>query len=267
MAGFRSLATDPIEQRVIAHPSITLIFEFGEGALLIEEATGRQHVGSLAAGLAHGQVRMRGQHIACVEVRMSPVVAHAVLGPCPAVLPLDALSGRDAAQLRERLSEATSWDERFAAAEAFLAARITAGPPMDPEVIWAWERITSSGGRIRVDNLAAELGWSRKRLWTRFRSQVGLPPKRAAKLVRFDRAVHQLIAGRSVALIAAECGYVDQSHLYREVLAFSGTTPTALAGMPGLAENHRAYAGGTTSGVAATLGAMGERGDDALPRR
>ncbi len=267
MAGFRSRATDPLEQRVIPHPSITVIFDFGEGALLVEEATGRQHGGSLAAGLAHGQVRMRGQNIACVEVRMSPVVAHAVLGPCPAVLPLDALAGRATAQLRERLSEATSWDERFALAQAFLADRIPAGSPMDPEVAHAWERITLSGGRIRVDELAAEVGWSRKRLWTRFRSQVGLPPKRAAKLVRFDRVIHHLIAGRGVALIAAECGYADQSHLHREVLAFSGTTPSALAGLPGLAENHRAYGDAAASGVAAALGAVGERGDDALPCR
>jgi hypothetical protein len=40
----------------------------------------------------------------------------------------------------------------------------------------------------RVGELAAEVGWSRKRLWSRFRSQIGVASKRAARLVRFDHA-------------------------------------------------------------------------------
>jgi methylphosphotriester-DNA--protein-cysteine methyltransferase len=55
---------------------------------------------------------------------------------------------------------------------------------------------------IRIEQLAAELGWSRKRLWAQFHSQIGLPPKRAAKLVRFDHAVHGLVAGQDTAAVA-----------------------------------------------------------------
>jgi hypothetical protein len=47
---------------------------------------------------------------------------------------------------------------------------------VDPEVVWAWDRIAVSGGRVGVEELAAEVEWSRKRLWSRFRSQNGLPP-------------------------------------------------------------------------------------------
>ncbi|MGY2063646.1 AraC family transcriptional regulator, partial [Nocardia gipuzkoensis] len=122
MAGFRSLDTGPIEQRVIPHPSVTVIFEFGDGSLLVEDATGGRQRGGLAAGLGHRAVRMRGQDIACVEVRMSPVVAHAVLGACPTVVSLDALWGPAVAQVRERLTETASWSERFTAVDAFLAA-------------------------------------------------------------------------------------------------------------------------------------------------
>ena len=57
---------------------------------------------------------------------------------------------------------------------------------------------------VRIEHLAAELGWSRKRLWSRFHSQIGLPPKRAAKLVRFDHAVHSLVAGQDAAGVAAD---------------------------------------------------------------
>ncbi|MFG2054518.1 helix-turn-helix domain-containing protein [Micromonospora sp. NPDC048930] len=79
------------------------------------------------------------------------------------------------------------------------------------------------------------MGWSRKRLWSRFRSQLGITPKRAARLVRFDHAAHLLAANHSPASVATESGYVDQPHLHREVNAFTGLTPTAVANAAWLA--------------------------------
>ncbi|MEC3915439.1 helix-turn-helix domain-containing protein [Nocardia sp. CDC160] len=247
MAGFRSRASGPIEMPVIPHPAVTLVADFGTGSLVVEDATGRRQPGGHVAGLTFGGVRLRGNDIACLEVRLSPLVVRAVLGTSPAelgraLLSLDDLWGRESARLREQLGESPSWAHRFALADALLARRGETGPAPDPEVAWAWRRIVRSHGRIRVEELAAELGWSRKRLWTRFRDQVGLPPKRAASLVRFDRAAHHLAAGRDAARVAADCGYVDQSHLHREVVAFTGMTPVALAGDPGFAADHLAYA-------------------------
>ena len=96
-------------------------------------------------------------------------------------------------------------------------------------------RTLTSRGRVRVEGLADEVGWSRERLWSRFRSQLGITPKRAARLVRFDHAAHLLAAGHAAAGVAAESGYVDQSHLHREVKEFAGLTPTAVATAPWLA--------------------------------
>jgi methylphosphotriester-DNA--protein-cysteine methyltransferase len=126
-------------------------------------------------------------------------------------------------------------------ADALIAHRHETGPPVAPEVAWAWNRIVVSRGRARVEALAAELGWSRKRLWSRFHSQSGLPPKRAAKLVRFDHAAHRLVAGQDAALVAADGGYADQSHLHRDVMAFTGVTPATLPGEPFLAIDHIAW--------------------------
>jgi AraC-like DNA-binding protein len=100
----------------------------------------------------------------------------------------------------------------------------------------------SSRGQARVEDLADEVGWSRKRLWSRYRSQVGITPKRAAQLIRFDHAAHRLAAGQSAALVAAETGYADQSHLHRDCLSFAGVTPTALAVAPWLAVDDVAWA-------------------------
>ncbi len=247
MAGFRGRNTAPVELPVVPHPAVTLVVAFGDGPMVVDDATGRRGLGGLVAGLAPHAVRLRGRRIECVEVRLSPPAAHMVLGVCPgeldrAVVALDDLWGRDGSRLREQLGDAASWEDRFALVNASLACRGTEGRPMDPEVIWAWDSIVVSRGGVRVEDLAVELGWSRKRLWTRFASQVGLPPKRAASLVRFDHAVHRLAAGHTAARVAADCGYVDQSHLHRDVVAFSGTTPMMLAGNKEFAADHLAFA-------------------------
>ncbi|MFC7715933.1 helix-turn-helix domain-containing protein [Nonomuraea recticatena] len=181
-----------------------------------------------------------------MQVRLSPVIARAVLGASPAdldgaVVALDDLWGREASRIRERLGDVSSWQDRFALTDALLARRHEAGPPVDPEVAWAWHRIVGGRGLVRVDRLAAELGWSRKRLWSRFRSQLGLPPKRAVKLVRFDHAVHRLVTGEGAARVAADAGYADQSHLHRDVMAFTGVTPATVAAEPFLAVDDIAW--------------------------
>ncbi|GAA3263407.1 hypothetical protein [Nonomuraea helvata] len=60
------------------------------------------------------------------------------------------------------------------------------------QVAYIWRRMLAGRGRVRADGLADEVGRSRKRLWSRFRSQLGITPKRAARLVRFDHAAHLL---------------------------------------------------------------------------
>ncbi|MFJ3207132.1 helix-turn-helix domain-containing protein [Streptomyces flaveolus] len=151
------------------------------------------------------------------------------------VVSLGDVWGRDAGRVEDRLRAAASWDERFVIAVDVLGRRLSDRPSLDPEVVAAWRLMLTGRGRVRVDSLANEVGWSRKRLWSRFRSQIGLSPKHAARLVRFDPAAHLLAAGIAAAQVAAASGYVDQAHLHREVKAFAGVTPTAMAAAPWLA--------------------------------
>lgn len=254
MAGFRVRELDAL--RMVPHPAVTLLLEFGAGSPVVDWAAGQQQRGSVVAGPglgSGGAVRARGENVECVQVRLSPVIARAVLGASPAdldgaVVSLGDLWGREASRIREQLGDISSWQDRFALTDALLARRHEAGPPVDPEVAWAWHRIVGSRGLTRVDGLAAEVGWSRKRLWSRFRSQLGLPPKRAVKLVRFDHAAHRLVAGEGAAHVAADTGYADQSHLHRDVMAFTGTTPATVADEPFLAVDDIAWPSrGTTA--------------------
>lgn len=243
MAGFRDRSGEELDLRVVPFPAVTVVVDFGEG-LLVDDDGGAERRGSAVLGLAPGPVRVRGRGIECLQIRLSPVVAHSVLGGYPeAVASLEDLWGREAVRTRERLRGAASWDDRFAIAEEALARRIAPRPAVDPEVGEVWRRMVAGRGQVRVDPLAYEVGWSRKRLWARFRSQIGLTPKRAARLIRFDHAAHRLAAGHRAAVVAAECGYADQSHLHREVVAFAGVTPTAVATAPWLAVDDEAWAG------------------------
>ncbi|MEU7234934.1 helix-turn-helix domain-containing protein [Streptomyces chrestomyceticus] len=246
MAGFRIHGGGPIDLRAIPHPAVTVAVEFAGRPFDIHGAGGPLRSQSLAAGLAFSPFQVRAESIECVQIRLSPLAAHPMLGLSLAelrgsVIALDDLWGRDALRLRERLHHARTWPERFALIGTELMTRLQAGQMVDTEVAWAWRQIVASHGRARVSDLAAQTGWSRQRMWSRFGSQIGLTPKRAAMLVRFDHAVHRLVEGRTPAQVAADGGYADQSHLHHDVRAFTGTTPTAAANEPWLAADDTAW--------------------------
>ncbi|MFJ9180722.1 helix-turn-helix domain-containing protein [Streptomyces sp. NPDC102360] len=249
MAGFSDRATELRNLQLIPHPSVTVALNLGDAPLSMHDGAGSRTCERMVVGLAFESVRAGGDRgFACLQLRLSPALSHAVLGapggPYGEPVELDALWGRPAAErFQERLRAAGSWAERFATAERELTRRAEEGRALSPEVAYAWRRLTADHGRVRVDRLAHETGWSRKRLWSRFRAQVGPTPQHAARLIRFDRAAHRLAAGAPPSRVAAESGYADQSHLHRDVRAFTGATPSAVAGTPFLAVDDVAWAG------------------------
>jgi transcriptional regulator GlxA family with amidase domain len=89
------------------------------------------------------------------------------------------------------------------------------------------KRLCQSDGRLRVDELARDAGYSRRHLTARFRAEYGLAPKTAARVMRFERA-RALVARPeppALARIAAACGYADQAHMNREWRALAGASP------------------------------------------
>jgi AraC-like DNA-binding protein len=165
---------------------------------------------------------------------LTPLGAYRLLGG----VPMDALSGQlvdltavlgaGIRRLADQLRETPSGRQQFALLDTYLLRRAQDGPEPAPEVAWAWRRLRATGGKLPIHRLADEVGWSHKHLITRFRHQVGLPPKTAARLVRFD-AVWRRLATHPLARwdqVAVECGYADQPHLIREFRQFTGASPT-----------------------------------------
>ncbi|CAM5231306.1 helix-turn-helix domain-containing protein [Streptomyces xanthochromogenes] len=234
MAGFRDRIAVGLDKQVLAQPSVVVVIGLGDDPLVVEDDRGERSLCAFVSPLSPGRARVRGERVECIEMRLSPPAAYALLGVSPSELDrpaisLDDLWGRPGQRLRERLAESTAWQRRLDLVDEFLLNRAAGGPSMAPEVAAVWDHIVACRGVVRVDELAASCGWSRKRLWSRFSAQIGLTPKRAAMLVRFDHAARALRAGENPADVALACGYVDQPHLHRDVLAFAGCTPSALA--------------------------------------
>ena len=135
-----------------------------------------------------------------LEVILNPLGAYTVLGMPRMSWPATSStsptsSGPMAGDSGERLRATPSWDRRFGLVDRFLLGRLENGPRPAPEVVWVWRRLAATGGGVPIGRLAAEVGWSHKHLITRFRQQVGLQPKLAARLVRLDRVWRRLDQG------------------------------------------------------------------------
>jgi len=171
-----------------------------------------------------------------LQVALSPLGARVLLG-----LPAGELAGIDVhaddvlgagvREVHDRLREAPDWGGRFRVVDGWLLARLSRGRDLATvPVAEAWQRLLRAGGRLRVDNLAADVGFSERHLRNLFRAEIGLTPKAAARVIRFDLARRRLadrVRTPDLAGLAADCGYADQSHLDRDFAALASCTPSA----------------------------------------
>jgi AraC-like DNA-binding protein len=167
-----------------------------------------------------------------VQVNLSPIGAYTLLG-----VPMSELAGRaidvrevfgaEGRDLPEHLACAQSWDARMDIIDALLTERLAHARPASPAIAWAWRELAASGGNASIGGLAGRIGWSRKHFISKFREHVGLTPKTAGRVLRFNRALRLLDRGAELswASIAMNCGYYDQAHLIRDFNEFAGAPP------------------------------------------
>jgi len=220
--GFEMETPEPVRQREGPGTDVVVILTFEEHWLIDGERRT-----SFVGGLHDRQVTTEhpGRSLG-MQVNLDPLAARAVVEA-----PLHELAHRtvpleqilDAPFLVERLADARDWDTRFALVDETLAPRFADARP-SREATWAWQRLRATHGRVPIGELAAELGWSRKRIVARFRDEIGLPPKSVARLLRFERA-RELAGTMSWGELAFECGFSDQSHLIAEFRRVTGRTP------------------------------------------
>ena len=78
---------------------------------------------------------------------------------------------------------------------------------------------------IPLEELAAVAQLSLFRFIKLFNREIGLPPHRYQSFVRVRLAQKLMFEGVSLAQVANEVGFCDQSHLNRHFKAFYGVTP------------------------------------------
>jgi AraC-like DNA-binding protein len=213
---------EPLRWREVPLPGGVILFSLGPDLLV----DGRR-IGSFAAGLYDRPV-VTGHfgEQAGLQLDVTPLGARGLFG-----VPMDELFNRTVA-LEDVLPGARELVERLAEAPdpmAVLDERLAAGAAQVPgEVRHAYARLVASHGRVRVEDLARETGWSRRHLAERFRHEIGMPPKAFARVLRFERAVELLRAGHPLADAAFSAGYADQPHMNRDFRALYGAPPGEL---------------------------------------
>jgi AraC-like DNA-binding protein len=173
------------------------------------------------------------EHASIVGVHFRPGGALPFLGVSPGELAnshvdLEALWGRTATELREKLCTATTTAERFAVLERHLRQRLSERRSGHRAVPFALDQLARPG--VNVGDVAATLALSRRRLIEVFTAEVGMTPKRLSRVLRFQRAsaLAQRAAAPDWAQLALTCGYFDQSHLIHDVAEFTGCSPGRL---------------------------------------
>jgi AraC-like DNA-binding protein len=244
-AGYRQRGVPPARHRGLPSPFLTFIITLDEPLVILAHPDPGQPPGDFATLLgglhsAPALIAHEGAQSG-IQVALRPLGARALLGLPAGELaeidvPAEAVFSQLGAELRFRVLAAAGWRERFAVLDEILLRRVTAGlgggrPGVAPEVSWAWRQLLTSGGTIRAAELAEQTGWSGRHLASRFRAEIGLTPKAAARVIRFHRARHLLAAqaaqgGYRLADLAVTCGYFDQAHLAREFRALAGCPPS-----------------------------------------
>ncbi len=170
-------------------------------------------------------------------------------------VPLEQIDRRIASLVSDHVMVAGDWEERFDAMERLIGSHV-ARYAIPPHIERAWNGLVRTWGQTPVGSLASDAGCSHRHLIHQFRTCVGLPPKKVAMLLRFNRSINAVTQnglanspnrpylegsappgadalGARWAHIAAECGYFDQSHFIHEFRAFAGTAPSEfLRGIP-----------------------------------
>lgn len=219
-------------ERIVPDGIVEAVFHYGQpfamrydGEPFAEQPAGC----SISQTHRHLEIRLLGPS-GFVAVRFEPWGAHHFFPASVAELadrcvPAQALWGRDADLLLERLAAGSSAGERIALVEGFQRGQL--GDHGIPEIEPWVRRLQIRRGLDSIRGLCRDLGVGERRLERAFRTALGTTPKHYAMLVRFLYACKLLDRRPDATLtaLAQELEYADQAHFSRDFKAFAGVSP------------------------------------------
>jgi AraC-like DNA-binding protein len=143
-------------------------------------------------------------------------------------VPLEAIWGHYAAEIRERLYAAPTILARFALLEQLLLARLDEASHGLKVVRYGVAEIARQHGALSIQALSDSIGISQNHLLTQFKRMVGVSPKALAGLYRLEHVLRTIDPTQPVdwALIAQQSGYYDQAHFNKDFMTHLGHHPT-----------------------------------------
>jgi AraC-like DNA-binding protein len=186
---------------------------------------------SFVSGLQDAPAVVRnGSSVHGMHVFLTPFGVRSLLGASPAdlascVFDLSDFWGRSADGFIDRLKSAGTWRDRFTILDDVFSQALRPFTPPN-ELLWAWSRLAQAHGSISIQDLAHDIGWSRRHFSERFRCEIGITPKIAARIFRFEHSCRLMRKyPPSLARVAFDCGYHDQAHMTREWNSLAACTP------------------------------------------
>ena len=169
--------------------------------------------------------------IPMTELADAAYEAHAVIGP-------------ELPRLEQELGDTPGFAERIQVVEKRLIRLVGCQDRLDAVAIAA-NSLFASNGIHRVSAMATASGLSPRQFERRFLTQVGVPPKLYARIIRFNAALNHKLRFPSLAwsCIANDQNYYDQMHLVHDCRAFTGESPSRfVAQLEGLPAFHTFFA-------------------------
>ncbi|HTX23577.1 MAG TPA: helix-turn-helix domain-containing protein [Steroidobacteraceae bacterium] len=232
-AGFRISGLPP--GTIIGSPSrnIHLIISFGAPITVLrmpDRSRSPAAYQALVGGLQLGPALVRqdseayGMHVFLTAPGVRSILGVPSAELASLVVDLRDIWGSSIPGLIDRLECARTWPERFRILDEAFTKRL-APCAFAPEIDHAWRELTRSHGCARIQELARTIGWSRRHFSERFRSTLGISPKSAGRIFRFERASRLMKDHHALAEVAAACGYYDQAHMSHEWASLAGCSP------------------------------------------
>jgi AraC-like DNA-binding protein len=134
--------------------------------------------------------------------------------------------GRAESIVHEQLCAANSAEAMAEIVDGYLLSKLT-GDDLHP-IHRVVERLVASEGRANLCELAEHSGLSARQVERKFLEQIGITPKRYARLTRFRHAAH--LKAQNPALswtdVSQAAGFYDHNHLVKDFRELVGATPS-----------------------------------------
>jgi AraC-like DNA-binding protein len=211
-----------------------LLFHYGRPFAIESRRRGVTHLGpaQLLCARTQPQQPLAQAAVGFVAVRFrSGALRH--FSPLPLadlrddVLSIGDVWGQGGRDIAERVLQAGSRNERIALLEDWLLHCLHRYHTSQPAIEAALRQLYYRHREVRIDELADQLGMSRRHFERLFREQIGVTPKAFQRTARFNLTVRDLLLSARTDYLATalDHGYYDQAHFIHEVRSFVGESP------------------------------------------